>query len=199
MLPPDGGQRVLDVVAFDLMDTVVHDPFREALTEACGRTFDEAISRSVPVAWQRFERGELSEQEYFASYDLDLDTDAFHRVRRRGYAMLPGMRRLLSDLAGHVTRATATNYPVWVEELTEGLLAGLFDQVVASHHLAVRKPQRAFFERLCGTLDKQASRVLLVDDRIENVEGARAAGMRAHLFLGETDLRERLLREGLPL
>lgn len=189
---------MLEVVAFDLMDTVVHDPFREALAEASGRPFGEVISRRDPAAWHRFERGELSEQEYFASFDLDLDINVFHRVRLRGYAMLPGMRRLLNDLDGRVTRATATNYPVWVEELTEGLLAGLFDEVIASHHLEVRKPQRAFFERLCGRLDTPPSRVLLVDDRADNVEGARAAGLRAHLFLGATDLRERLIREGLP-
>lgn len=190
---------MLDVVAFDLMDTVVRDPFREALMEASGRPFEEVIARRTPGAWHRFERGELSEQEYFASYHLDLDVEAFQRVRRRGYCLLPGMRVLLNALGGHVTRATATNYPLWVEELADGLLAGLFDRVIASHHLGVRKPERVFFERLCASLDTEADRILLVDDRIENVEGARGAGLRAHLFLDATDLTDRLLREGIPL
>lgn len=191
---------MLDVVAFDLMETVVRDPFRQALVAAAGRPFADVVSRRDPAAWHRFERGELSEQEYFSSYDgLELDVDVFHRVRRRGYILLPGMRKLLGDLGGHVTRATATNYPVWVQELADGLLAGLFDRVISSHHLGVRKPERAFFERLCSVLDTDAGRVLLVDDRSENVEGARAAGLRAHLFRGATDLRDRLRREGLPL
>ncbi len=191
---------MLEVVAFDLMDTVVRDPFREALSAAADMPFAEVISRKDPVAWHRFERGELSEREYFASYDgLELDVEVFHRVRRSGYVVLPGMRKLLADLDGHVTRATATNYPVWVADLCERLLAGLFDRVVGSHLLGVRKPEAAFFERLCRVLDADAGRVLLVDDRIENVDGARAAGLRAHLFLGTPDLRDRLRREGLPV
>ncbi len=190
---------MLDAIAFDLMDTVVRDPFRQALTEAAGCPFREAISRADPDAWHSFERGELSESEYFASFDLDLDVVAFQRVRRRGYTLLPGIRRLLGDLEGCVTRVTASNYPVWVEELAEGLLAGLFDRVIASHHLGARKPERDFFERLCGMLDMDPARVLLVDDRVANVEGARAAGLRAHLFRGAADLRDCLRREGLRL
>lgn len=191
---------MLDAVAFDLMDTVVRDPFRQALMAATGRPLAEVLAQKDPDAWPRFERGELSEEEYFSSYGaFDLDVDAFHRVRRDGYVLLPGMRELLGDLAGRVVRVTATNYPVWVEELAAGLLAGLFDRVVASHQLGVRKPERAFFERLCGVLDAEAGSVLLVDDRVENVEGARAAGLRAHRFAGATDLRNRLRREGLPI
>ncbi len=191
---------MLEVVAFDLMDTVVRDPFRQALVAAAGRPLDEVLALRDLEAWHRFERGEVSEQEYFSSYaGLHLDVEAFQRVRRGGYVVLPGMRRLLDDLAGHVVRATATNYPVWVEELTTGLLAGLFDQVVASHHLGVRKPDRAFFERLCRALGTGAHRVLLVDDRAENVAGARSAGLATHLFQGAGDLRERLRREGLPV
>lgn len=191
---------MLDVVAFDLMDTVVRDPFRQALLAAAGRRLEEVIALRDPDAWHRFERGEVSEQEYFSSYaDLPFDVDVFQRVRRGGYVVLPGMRKLLDDLDGHTVRATASNYPVWVEELASGLLAGLFDQVIASHHLGARKPDPAFFERLCGALGTGACRVLLVDDREENVAGALTAGLQAHLFLGAADLRERLRREGLPI
>ncbi|MDP8962303.1 MAG: HAD-IA family hydrolase [Actinomycetota bacterium] len=191
---------MIDVVAFDLMDTVVRDPFRDALVAAVGRPLAEVLALRDRDAWHRFERGEVSEQEYFSSYErLHLDVDVFQRVRRGGYVVLPGMRQLLGDLAGHVLRATATNYPVWVEELATGLLAGLFDQVIASHHLGVRKPERAFFERLCRAVGTDAGSVLLVDDRMENVAGARAAGLHAHPFLGAADLRDRLRREGLPV
>lgn len=190
---------MLDVVAFDLMDTVVRDPFRRAINAASDRALDEVLELREPEAWHRFERGELSEREYFSSYHGTLDIDVFQRARRNGYVLLPGMRQLLDELAGHVVRATATNYPVWVEELATGLLVGLFDRVVASHHLGVRKPEAAFFERLCGVLDTSAEKVLLVDDRRENVEGACDAGLRAHLFRGAADLRDRLRSEGLPV
>ena len=38
---------------------------------------------------------------------------------------------------------------------------------------------------------------LFVDDRAENVEGARAVGMQAHLFTGIDDLRDVLVATGL--
>ncbi len=190
----------LVAVAFDLMDTVVRDPFREAITAATGRSLDEVLAAKDPDAWPRFERGELTEEEYFGSYlDVAVDPAAFHRVRRAGYHWLPGMPELLDDLAGQVVRAAASNYPVWVEELAAGLLAGRFDCIIASHHLGVRKPDPAFYQRLTVELEAAPDRVLLVDDRSSNVEGALAAGLQAHRFTGADDLRERLRTEGVDV
>jgi HAD superfamily hydrolase (TIGR01509 family) len=188
----------LTAVAFDLMDTVVRDPFRDALTAGTGRSLAEVLRRKDAEGWPRFERGELTEAEYFQTYgDLEVDVAAFHHARRAGYRWLPGMRELLEDLAGEVVRATASNYPVWVEELADGLLAGCFDAVIASHHLGVRKPDPAFYARLCAKLEADPERVLLVDDRPANVEGALAAGLRAHRFADAEDLRARLRSEGV--
>lgn len=188
------------VVAFDVMDTVLRDPFREALTAGTGLPLEEVLRRRDPGAWPAFERGELTEEEYFATYgDLPVDREAFHAARRAGYRWLPGMRELLLDLAGHAVRATASNYPVWIEELASTWLADCFDVFVASHHLGARKPERAFYLRLCGELDAAPEAVLFVDDREANVEAARSADLRAHRFTTADDLRGRLRTEGVPL
>lgn len=193
-------RRPVEVVAFDLMDTVVRDPFVTALAAATGRPAAEVLAHRQPGVWPAFERGELTETEYFASYrGVDVDVEVFHQVRRDGYAFVEGMADLLDELAGQVRRVGASNYPVWVEELTAGLLAGRVEEVVASCHLAARKPSRAFFVRLCAELEVAGQAVLLVDDRAENVTGARAAGLRAHRFAGWRDLRCRLRREGLAV
>lgn len=194
---PFGVSR-LRSVAFDLMDTVVRDPYREALRAGTGMELRELFANRDRSAWPAFERGELTEEEYFATYgDLEVDVDAFHRARRDGYAWMPGMRELLHDLDGRVQRVAASNYPVWIEELADGMLVGLFEEVLASHHLGVRKPDPAFYERLCGRIDREPDEVLFVDDREDNVEAAVDAGLRAHLFAGADDLRERLRREGV--
>ncbi|MDP9022890.1 MAG: HAD-IA family hydrolase [Actinomycetota bacterium] len=186
-------------VAFDLMDTVVRDPFREALTAATGRGVADVLRDREPGVWSRFECGDLSEEEYFASFRCRFDVVAFHTARRAGYRWLPGMRELLDDIAGHATRVAASNYPVWVEELADSLLADRFERVLASHHLGVRKPDRRFYRRLCREIGSAPGHVVFVDDRDENVDAARQAGLRAHRFVDADDVRRRLRDEGLAV
>lgn len=194
----------LRVVAFDLMDTVLHDPYREALEAGTGLPLDELLRRRGDGwdAWPRFERGELTEEEYWRLHEergLSIDRLAFHRARRAGYRFVDGMAELIESLRPQVTCVVASNYPTWIAELSEGLLAGRFDAVYVSCHLGVRKPERGFFEELLDDTGVEAHEVLLVDDRRVNVDAAREAGLRAHLFRGTADLAQRLRAEGLTL
>lgn len=184
------------------MDTVVRDPYREALEAATGRSLRELLRLRDAGVYPAFERGELTEQQYWAAYGeagLEVDVDVFHHTRRTGYRWLPGMRELLDDLAGKVQRIAASNYPIWIEELADGLLVGRFERVLASHHLGVRKPEPAFFEALLAETRLPAAQVLFVDDRPGNVEGACAVGMRGHVFVDADDLRARLRAEGVAV
>lgn len=194
------GVSPVGAIAFDLMDTVVRDPYRDALRAGTGMEPQELFATRDLSAWPRFERGELTEEQYFATYgDLEIDVEAFHRARREGYAWMPGMRELLDDLGGVVDRVAASNYPIWVEELASGMLGGRFERVLASHHLGVRKPDHDFYRRLCRRIDRRPEEVVFVDDRQDNVDAATELGMRAHLFTGADDLRACLRREGVPV
>jgi FMN hydrolase / 5-amino-6-(5-phospho-D-ribitylamino)uracil phosphatase len=190
------------VVAFDLMDTVLRDPFREALEAATGLGLGELFERRDPTVYPAFERGEIDEAAYWAHYEtagVTVDPAAFHRIRRDGIAFLPGMAELLDELAGHVVRVTASNYPVWVEELARDHLGGRFERIIASCHLGVRKPERGFFDRLVTALDVDADDVCFVDDRPDNVEAARQAGLLAHRFVDATAVRGWLADHGVPV
>lgn len=190
---------VVEAVAFDLMDTVVRDPFREALRAATDLELPELLARRDPDAWPAFERGELTEDEYVATFTasgVDFDVEAFHRTRHEHYALLPGMAQLLDELEGEVRRVAATNYPVWVDEVIDRFLRGRFEAVVASCEVGVRKPDPGFYERVVEAAGTEPERVLFVDDRSDNVRAARAAGLLAHRFDGVEGLRRRLRREG---
>lgn len=183
---------MIRVVAFDIMDTLLHDPYRAALRAATGLELRDLRGRRDPALYPAFERGELTEEEYWAGHreaGLDVDPEAFHRVRRAGIRWLPGMRELLADLQGRVRRVTASNYPVWIEELATGPLAGHLDEVLASHHLGARKPDQGFYVRLLERLGVDASEVAFVDDREENVAAAAVAGMTAHRFVDADGVR----------
>jgi HAD superfamily hydrolase (TIGR01509 family) len=197
-----GGTPAVRVVAFDLMDTVLRDPFREALEAATGRPLAELFARRDPAVYPAFERGEVDEAAYWAHYaeaGIDVDPQVFHRLRREGTTFLPGMAELLDDLEGVLVRVAASNYPVWIEELTELHLGERFERVVASHHLGVRKPDAAFFARLVDDLGVAAEAVLFVDDRQANVDGAERAGLRAHRFRDADGVRRWLVEHGIPV
>lgn len=190
------------VAAFDLMDTVLRNPFREALEAATGRPLAELFARRDPAVYPAFERGEVDEAAYWAHYaeaGIDVDPEVFHRLRREGTTFLPGMAELLDDLDGVLVRVAASNYPVWIEELTELHLGERFERVFASHHLGVRKPDVAFFTRLVEDLGVAADEVLFVDDLQDNVDGAERAGLRAHRFRGADGVRRWLVEHGVPV
>lgn len=190
------------IVAFDVMDTLVVDPFREALEAATGRPLAELFARRDAAAYPAFERGELDEPGYWAAFTragIDVDPEVFHRVRRAGIALLPGMGALLDDLAGVVVRATASNYPVWIGELARDHLEGRIDRLLASCHLGVRKPEPGFYTALLAALEADAHEVCFVDDRADNVEVARELGLRAHRFVDAVTTRTWLRSEGLAV
>ena len=196
------GSRRVATVAFDVMDTVLTDPFREALRAATGLEPRRFFELRDPDLYPSFERGEIDEATYWRRHDelgIPIDPDTFHRVRREGLRWMRGMPELLDELAGRVERVTASNYPVWIEELAERVLAGRFERVVASCHLGVRKPDLDFYVRLLARLERDPDEVLFVDDREGNVEAARAAGLRSHRFVDVGSLRRWLADEGVPI
>jgi putative hydrolase of the HAD superfamily len=57
-----------------------------------------------------------------------------------------------------------------------------FDHVTFSCELRLFKPQAAIYEHSFQGLKVAPEETLFIDDKIENVEGARAVGMNAELF-----------------
>jgi HAD superfamily hydrolase (TIGR01509 family) len=191
---------MIRVAAFDLMDTVVRDPYRDALRAATGLQLDELFARRPPRLYPAFERDELTEDEYWAGFvehGIEVDPAAFHQTRLAGTTWLAGMAELLDDLEGRVVRATASNYPRWVDDLGRTLLAGRFERVVASCHLGARKPDVRFFHALLEALECAPHEVVFVDDREENVDAARAVGLPAHRFRDAASTRAFLAGQGV--
>lgn len=190
------------VVCFDLMDTLVVDPFREALEAGAGLPLSELLARRDPDAWPEFEAGRIPEAEFVARVlpEGAFDHEAFTRTRRQGYALVPGMRDLLVELEERVTRWVASNYPEWIDEVLDRFgLADLLEGVTVSCREGVRKPEPAFFERVVVQVGQPRHECLLVDDRPSNCAAAERAGLRAHQFDTVAGLRRRLRAEGLAL
>lgn len=67
-------------------------------------------------------------------------------------------------------------------------IAALFEAVVISSLVGVRKPDRSIFELTADRLQLSLADCLLVDDKVRNVRAARAAGMAAVRFSSAAEL-----------
>jgi putative hydrolase of the HAD superfamily len=76
-------------------------------------------------------------------------------------------------------------------------LRELFSGFLSSCWLGVRKPSRLMFERALGIAQAEAGRVLLVDDREQNLAPAKALGYRVLHFTGAEELERSLGELGL--
>lgn len=199
------GSVMVKVLLADLMDTVVRDPYLDALQAGTGMAVEEIRRLRDPKAWPAFEIAAIDEDEFARRFFRDpragrFDLAAFNRTRRAGYCYVPGMERLLDALAGVCERHAATNYPVWIEELRADLaLDERFEGIWSSHELGVRKPSPEFYRRILAGIGREPEECLFVDDRADNCAAAEQLGLRVHVFDGADGLADRLRAEGLVL
>ena len=95
------------------------------------------------------------------------------------------MKRLLDDLrsAGRVKLALLSNAPRgFTERLHAVGVTALFDDAFVSGDIGLAKPDAAVYRFAAGRLGVEPTACLMIDDQTRNIEGARAAGLRTHLF-----------------
>jgi putative hydrolase of the HAD superfamily len=137
------------------------------------------------------ERGELSETEFIARLEQELDGHTLHGMGETLMAGLernPEMIELVADLRGRGLRTALLTNNVrewesrWRAKLPE--LDEIFEVVVDSAFVGMRKPEPEIYhltvERLGGGL--RAEDCLFIDDMAINCDAARDLGMAAVQF-----------------
>lgn len=72
-----------------------------------------------------------------------------------------------------------------------------FSAFFSSCYLGLRKPDRAIYSRALEMTQRPATECVFIDDRAENLEGARQVGMRAIHFQSPAQLRADLADNGV--
>lgn len=190
------------ILLVDIMDTVVHDPFREELLDFFDTDLESLLEQKHPTAWEEFERHEIDEATFYGKFfegDRTLDGDELRRVLEGAYRFVDGMEQLLADLdeAGYEMHALS-NYPVWYRLIEQKLeLSQFLNWTFVSWKTGYRKPDAGAYEHAVRTLGAEASDCLFIDNRPENCRSAREFGLRALHFEDAERLRDDL-REALP-
>lgn len=190
------------VLLFDVMDTLVRDPFRD-IPGFFGTTWEELRKVKHPNSWPRFERAEMTGAEFLDTFFADqrpFDHAAFEAMIQDGYHWVEGIVPLLERLALHdrAERHTLSNYPEWYVWIEDKLRVSRFVQwSFVSCTAGLRKPDPALYAHVLETLGVRAEQCLFVDDREANLTPAAEMGMRTHLFRGAAGLERWLTEQGL--
>jgi HAD superfamily hydrolase (TIGR01509 family) len=190
------------VILWDIMDTLVRDPFFTHVPEFFGRSFDELVTRLRPRVWVEFELGQLQEPEFYAKFFEDgerIDGPGLKRCMADAYRWIDGVEALLRELRDRgVAMHALSNYPVWYRLIDERLALSKYVQLsFISCHTGVRKPAAEAFTNACATLGASPADCLFIDDRAVNCDAARSVGLAAWQFPGNVpELRRQLSTAG---
>ncbi|MFF2274978.1 HAD family hydrolase [Agromyces sp. NPDC058126] len=193
------------VVVFDYGEVISREPTeadRVALVARAGVPA-EAFWDSYWAHREGLDRGTTSIAGYWQAVARDtgaawgaLDVHELWAIDHRGWLSVdPGTLAVLHALADGGTRLAllsnaGADFSGW---LRHGSFAPLFERVFVSGELELVKPEAAIYEHVIDELDIEPAQFLFVDNRAENVEGARAVGGDGHVFTDAAGL-ERWLR-----
>jgi putative hydrolase of the HAD superfamily len=170
-----------------------------------GRAVAEAIAGDPDAAeeagevtdepdWHLLEKGSIDFATYFERIleksegvlGKTIDGDAYGRFMR---SSAPGVHWMvvhkIRDLGAQGLRlGLLTNN---IKEFGEHWRAtfpidDLFEEVVDSSHVGMRKPDREIYELTCSRMGIEPNEAVFVDDNLDNVAAARAYGMEAVHF-----------------
>lgn len=151
-----------------------------------------------------FERGEISSDifasEFTQTWDLQIEPDDFISVFKSWIkGTLPGTEQLLVSLRPHYTLAclSNTNPLHWSQMMHDIGLYAQLDQHFASHTLGRMKPDPNVFADVCAEMGFAPSEVVFFDDGVENIEGAKQAGLSAYQVQSPGDITMKLKALGL--
>lgn len=185
------------------MGTLVRDPFFEEMPGFFGLTLEELLQQKHPRAWVDFEHGHIDEAECMGRFFRDgraFDVAAFKRHIAEGYAFLPGVEALLSELKrADIEMHALSNYTPWYRLIEERVgLSRYVQWTFVSCETGVRKPDAEAYLLAARRLGRRPGACVFVDDRAVNVEAARRVGMPAVVFESAESLRVELSALGLP-
>ena len=195
---------------FDLGNVLLkfdHQIACRQMAEVAGVSIDRVRAVVFEGALQhRYERGEISSRQFFETFcrrtdtrpEFDLLMLAASAIFELHSAVVPVLVRLKNE-GRRLGILSNTCPPHWdfVSAGRYAILNGTFEQHVLSYEVGAMKPDAAIYKAAIDRAGVPADRVFFVDDRLENVEGARAAGIDAVLFTTASQLARDLRSRGV--
>ena len=183
--------RSADALLFDLGRVVLDIDFNKVAANWAAHAGCEPaqlVERLSPNdSWQRHERGEISDADFFeslrASLGIAISDDQFLEGWNAIFTgEMPGVAAMLARAGQRL--------PLYAFSNTNGAHVAHFSQTYAdvlshfreiflSSSIGLRKPDAEAYDHVVKAIGVPASRILFFDDSAANIEGARARGLCA--------------------
>jgi putative hydrolase of the HAD superfamily len=182
---------VIRAVLFDFGGVILSSPFEAFARYERERDLPDGFLRAVNStnphdnAWAQLERSDVSFQEFCRLYEAEARRAGGEVDAREVMALLAGdvrprMVEAVRRCRARLKTACLTNNWVTAESPRadhDALLRELFDVVIESSKVGVRKPDPRFYELACTELAIEATEAVFLDDIGANLKPARAMGM----------------------
>jgi len=193
----------IEAIIFDWGGVLIDDP-RPALMRYCVKALgvsQETYTKAHNKFMDDFQRGSFSEQTFWTKVCGEIKRpkpqvrslwgDAF----RAAYLPRPQVFALASALhkSGYKT-ALLSNAEVPAMQFFDELGYDMFDVVVFSCAEGITKPERKIYEITVDRLGLQPRQVVFIDDRPENINGAKETGLSTILFRDIEQVKKELSR-----
>ncbi len=151
-------------------------------------SLDEMKQRlKIDLPFEQYERGELSTSDYMGHLSEVFVLDADWETVATGWnALLVEQIDHALDLVASARRhlpchafsnTSASHHKEWGRRFPR--VIDSFQQLFLSFEMGMRKPDPAAFLRVAEQIGVEPASILFFDDTLENVEGARSAGLCA--------------------
>jgi putative hydrolase of the HAD superfamily len=198
-----------DVILFDVGGVLLTNGWdhheRTVVLEHFGLDF-AAFEARHPIPYRAWDLGNISVEAYLDA-TVFYEPRSFSRDEFFAFALaqslpLPdGALGILGEVAasGKFLLGALNNEPRETNEyrFERYGLRNFFRVALSSCYLGLRKPDAAIYRRALDILGRPAERILFIDDRLKNVVGAEAAGMKAIHFESTEGLRSELVSLGV--
>jgi putative hydrolase of the HAD superfamily len=183
---------MIRAVMFDFGGVVSTSPFeafaRLETEHGLPAGFIRGVNATNPDAnaWAQLERGEIAVDVFGPEWAAEAralghEVDGRMVLERLGGDIRPQMVAAIKSCRTTYKTACLTNNFGSVESVASKEVAAvfaLFDAVLESRVLGVRKPDPRFYELACAAVGVQPEEVVFLDDLGVNLKPARALGMR---------------------
>ena len=187
---------MFQAVIWDFGGVFTSSPFEAFARYERERGLPENLIRQInsanPLenAWAKFERSELDLDQFDVEFAKEANALGHHVPGKDIIALLSGdfrpdvieaLRRIKA--AGYKTGCITNNVPANMSGSKEGRtlyareIMEMFDHLIESSKIGIRKPNPRIYEMMCETLTVEPAACIYLDDLGMNLKPAKAMGM----------------------
>lgn len=199
-----------DALLFDIGRVVLDIDFNKTVACWAGHAGCEPTSlvgriTSRDEIYQRHEKGQISDAEFFGALRALLGIGISDAQFLEGWnaifaGEMPGIAPLLERAAKRLPLYAFSNTNGAHAEHFSASYAGVlghFREIFLSSSIGLRKPDAEAYDHVVKAIGAPAERIVFFDDLAENIDGARAHGLRTVHVRSVDDVAEALAALGI--